>query len=45
MRNLTFDVRGGEIYGIAGVGGNGQSALVEAVMGIGGKLRNPGRQQ
>lgn len=34
LRNLTFDVRAGEIYGIAGVGGNGQNALVEVIMGL-----------
>ncbi|MBX3582230.1 MAG: ABC transporter ATP-binding protein [Rhizobiaceae bacterium] len=35
LRNLTFDVRAGEIYGIAGVGGNGQNALVEVITGLG----------
>ncbi|MGB3387669.1 MAG: ABC transporter ATP-binding protein [Pseudaminobacter sp.] len=34
LRHLSFDVRAGEIYGIAGVGGNGQDALVEAIMGL-----------
>ena len=34
LRNLNFDVRSGEIYGIAGVGGNGQNALVEAITGL-----------
>nr|WP_292765665.1 ABC transporter ATP-binding protein [Mesorhizobium sp.] len=34
LRNLTFDVRAGEIYGIAGVGGNGQNALVEVITGL-----------
>ncbi|MEW9836150.1 ABC transporter ATP-binding protein [Mesorhizobium marinum] len=34
LRNLSFEVRSGEIYGIAGVGGNGQSALVEIVTGL-----------
>jgi ABC-type uncharacterized transport system ATPase subunit len=30
----TFDVREGEIVGLAGVEGNGQTELVEAIMGI-----------
>ena len=34
LRNLNFDVRSGEIYGIAGVGGNGQNTLVEAITGL-----------
>lgn len=34
LRGLSFDVRAGEIYGIAGIGGNGQSALVDVVMGL-----------
>ena len=34
LSNLNFDVRSGEIYGIAGVGGNGQNALVEAITGL-----------
>ncbi|WP_378945335.1 ABC transporter ATP-binding protein [Mesorhizobium sp. ANAO-SY3R2] len=32
--NVSFDVRAGEIVGIAGVAGNGQSELMEAVSGI-----------
>ncbi|RWE17986.1 MAG: ABC transporter ATP-binding protein [Mesorhizobium sp.] len=32
--NVSFDVRGGEIVGIAGVAGNGQSELLEAISGI-----------
>jgi simple sugar transport system ATP-binding protein len=35
--NVSFDVRSGEIVGIAGVAGNGQSELLEAITGI----RNP----
>jgi len=31
---VSFDVRGGEVFGIAGVDGNGQSELVEAVTGL-----------
>ena len=32
--NVSFEVRGGEIVGIAGVAGNGQSELLEAISGI-----------
>jgi simple sugar transport system ATP-binding protein len=32
--NVSFDVRAGEIVGIAGVAGNGQSELLEAISGI-----------
>jgi simple sugar transport system ATP-binding protein len=32
--DVSFDVRGGEIVGIAGVAGNGQSELIESVSGI-----------
>ncbi len=31
---LSFEVRAGEIFGIAGVAGNGQAELVEALMGL-----------
>ncbi len=34
LRDLTFSVRAGEVYGIAGVEGNGQTELAEAVMGL-----------
>jgi simple sugar transport system ATP-binding protein len=33
-RGVSFSVRSGEIYGIAGVEGNGQSELVEALVGL-----------
>jgi len=32
--DISFDVRAGEIVGIAGVAGNGQSELLEAISGI-----------
>ncbi len=34
VRDVSFDVRAGEIFGIAGVAGNGQDELVEAVVGL-----------
>jgi general nucleoside transport system ATP-binding protein len=34
LKNFSLDVRCGEIVGIAGVDGNGQSELVEAVIGL-----------
>jgi len=34
LRDLSFDVRTGEIYGLAGIGGNGQGELVEALTGL-----------
>ena len=34
IRGVSFDVREGEIVGIAGVDGNGQSELVEAIAGL-----------
>ncbi|MFC2083355.1 ATP-binding cassette domain-containing protein, partial [Candidatus Bipolaricaulota bacterium] len=34
VSDLTFDVFGGEIFGIAGVEGNGQSELVESLTGL-----------
>jgi ABC-type uncharacterized transport system ATPase subunit len=34
VKNVSFSVRGGEIVGIAGVSGNGQSELLEAVSGM-----------
>src|SRR3546814_21051607 len=32
--NVSFDVRAGELLGIAGIAGNGQSELLEAIAGI-----------
>jgi simple sugar transport system ATP-binding protein len=52
LRAATFEVRTGEIVGIAGVEGNGQSALADAIAGIvaydgtmelAGTLLRPGR--
>jgi general nucleoside transport system ATP-binding protein len=34
VRGVTLEVRGGEIVGIAGVDGNGQSELVDAIAGL-----------
>jgi simple sugar transport system ATP-binding protein len=34
VRGLSFEVRAGEILGIAGVAGNGQDELVEAITGL-----------
>ncbi|HUN22969.1 MAG TPA: ABC transporter ATP-binding protein [Anaerolineales bacterium] len=34
VKNVSFDVHGGEVMGIAGVQGNGQTELVEAVTGL-----------
>ncbi len=34
VRGVTFEVRAGEIFGIAGVEGNGQEELVEAITGL-----------
>ena len=34
VRSVSFEVRAGEILGIAGVAGNGQSELVEALTGL-----------
>lgn len=34
VRGVSFTVRAGEIYGIAGVDGNGQTELVEALTGL-----------
>ena len=34
VRDVSFEVRGGEIVGIAGVDGNGQSELIDAIAGL-----------
>jgi len=34
VRDLSFEVKEGEIFGIAGVEGNGQSELIEAITGL-----------
>ena len=42
LDNVSFEIRAGEIYGIAGVSGNGQRELAEVIAGIrlsmGGKM-------
>jgi simple sugar transport system ATP-binding protein len=48
VRGLSLQVRGGEIVGLAGVDGNGQSELVEAITGLrpvlGGHVRVGGHE-
>ena len=47
VKGVSFDVRAGEIVGVAGVDGNGQSELVEAIAGLAkpaaGEIRVNGR--
>ncbi|MCL4516220.1 MAG: ABC transporter ATP-binding protein [Firmicutes bacterium] len=47
LRGISFELRAGEILGIAGVDGNGQSELVEVITGLrkanGGRLQIKGR--
>jgi general nucleoside transport system ATP-binding protein len=47
VREVSFQVRAGEIVGIAGVDANGQSELIEAIMGLrkpdGGQVMVDGR--
>jgi simple sugar transport system ATP-binding protein len=47
LRSISFEVREGEILGIAGVAGNGQSELLEVLAGIrtatGGEVRFKGK--
>lgn len=34
LKNVSFDVKAGEIVGIAGIEGNGQTELIEAIAGL-----------
>lgn len=34
LNNISLEIRGGEIYGIAGVEGNGQKELAEVIIGL-----------
>ena len=34
LKNVSFDVDGGEIFGIAGISGSGQKELLEAIAGL-----------
>lgn len=47
LKNVTFDIRAGEVLGIAGVEGNGQTELVETLTGLrkvdSGEIRYMGR--
>jgi simple sugar transport system ATP-binding protein len=47
VHDVGFEVRAGEVFGIAGVAGNGQDELVEALVGLrhvaGGNVRLAGR--
>jgi general nucleoside transport system ATP-binding protein len=47
VKGISFNVRAGEVYGIAGVQGNGQTELAEAITGLkksaGGKIRLLGK--
>jgi len=48
VRGVSFDVRAGEIVGIAGVDGNGQSELIDAITGLrsaaAGRIEVAGRE-
>ena len=44
VHGVDLDVRAGEILGIAGVAGNGQDELVEAIIGLRKPDRRPGRR-
>jgi simple sugar transport system ATP-binding protein len=48
VNDVTFSVRAGEIFGIAGVEGNGQTELIEAIAGLrpvaSGSVRLGGRE-
>ncbi|MBX3068095.1 MAG: ABC transporter ATP-binding protein [Microbacteriaceae bacterium] len=39
VNNISFDIKAGEIVAIAGVQGNGQTELVEAIIGLQPKVR------
>jgi simple sugar transport system ATP-binding protein len=39
VNNISFDVKAGEVVAIAGVQGNGQTELVEAIMGLQPKVK------
>ena len=43
LQGVDFEVRGGEVLGVAGVGGNGQSELAQTILGLrrptGGTIR------
>ena len=41
VKGVSFEVRAGEIFGIAGVAGNGQEELVEALTGLRSPTRRP----
>jgi general nucleoside transport system ATP-binding protein len=49
VRGVSFDVRAGEIVGIAGVDGNGQTELIDAITGLrksaAGTIRVAGAEQ
>lgn len=34
VKNVSFEIRSGEIFGLAGIDGNGQTELIEALMGL-----------
>lgn len=47
LQNINFEIHYGEVLGIAGVDGNGQTELVDAILGIirttGGKVEKSGK--
>jgi len=45
VNGVSFKVRAGEVYGIAGVEGNGQAELIEAIMGLRAASRGAVRLQ
>jgi simple sugar transport system ATP-binding protein len=45
VREVSFDVHAGEIVGLAGVEGNGQSELIEAITGPPGRRQRRDRRQ